>query len=200
MIFSWLKTKYNNYTMKRFTIIILPALIFVFLFGSAFSQKKKHKHDDDAVVTIKIDGKERDIEEYFEEWGEEFGDKIEKMFDDPKIHIDIDDDDFEIEFDDISIEIGDFAESVAEAVAEAVTNMTIELKNIDPNEFHDNHFNFDDDEDLEDLIDEIEDKYDSEVKNIDKMKIKIREDYVKIEMDVTLENGKKIDKMKIIAH
>ena len=41
--------------MKRFTKIILPVLTFVFLFGSAFSQKKKHKHDHDAVVTIRID-------------------------------------------------------------------------------------------------------------------------------------------------
>ena len=187
--------------MKSFTKIVLPALAFVFLFGSAFSQKKKHKYkDDDAVVTIKIDGKEQDIEEYFQEWGEELGEKIEKMFDDPKIHINIDDDDFDIEFDDISVDIGDFAESIVEAVTEAVTNMTIEIKDIDPDNFDHNHFNFDNDDDLDDMIDEIEDRYNSEVKNIDKMKIKIREDYVKIEMDATLENGKKIDKIKIIAH
>ena len=70
---------------------------------------------------------------------------------------------------------------------------------LDPNDI-DNDFDFDDDEDLEDLIDEIEDKYDSEVKNIDRLKIKIREDYVKMELDVTLENGKKVDKIKIYAH
>ena len=187
--------------MKSFTKIVLPALAFVFLFGSAFSQKKMHKYkDDDAVVTIKIDGKEQDIEEYFQEWGEELGEKIEKMFDDPKIHINIDDDDFDIEFDDISVDIGDFAESIVEAVTEAVTNMTIEIKDIDPDNFNHNHFNFDNDDDLDDMIDEIEDRYNSEVKNIDKMKIKIREDYVKIEIDATLENGKKIDKIKIIAH
>ncbi len=186
--------------MKRFTKIILPVLAFVFLFGSAFSQKKRHKHDHDAVVTIRIDGKEQDIEEYFEDWGEELGEKIEKMFDDPKIYIDIDEDDFEIEFNNISISIGEFAESIAKAVTDAVTNMTIELKNIDPDDFNHNHFNFDDDDKFDDMIDEIEDRYNSEVTNIDKLKIKIREDYVKVEMDVTLENGKKIDKMKIIAH
>jgi hypothetical protein len=32
------------------------------------------------------------------------------------------------------------------------------------------------------------------------MKIKIREDYVKIELDATLENGQKIEKMRIYAH
>jgi hypothetical protein len=187
--------------MKSFTKIIIPALALLFVFGSAFSQKKKYKDkDDDTVVTIKIDGKEQDIEAYFENWGEEFEEKMEKMFDHPKIHIDLDDDDFEIEFDDISIDIGDFAESIAEAVEEAITNMTIEIKDIDPNDLHHSNFDFDDDEDIDEMIDEIEDKYDSDVKNIDKMKIKIREDYVKIEMDVTLENGKKIDKMKIYAH
>ncbi len=201
MIFSVNSAKHNYYTMKSFTKIIIPSLALLFLFGSAFSQKRKYKDkDDDTVVTIKVNGKEQDIEEYFENWGEEFGEKMEKMFDHPKIHIDLDDDDFEIEFDDISIDIGDFVESIAEAIEEAVTNMTIEIKDIDPNDLHHNHFDFDDDEDLEEMIDEIEDKYDSEVKNIDKMKIKIREDYVKIELDVTLENGKKIDKMKIYAH
>ncbi len=187
--------------MKSFTKIIISSLALLFVFGSAFSQKRKDKDkDDDTVVTIKIDGKEQDIEEYFENWGEEFGEKMEKMFDNPKIHIDLDDDDFDIEFEDFSIEIGDFVESIAEAITEAVTNMTIEIKDIDPNDLHHSHFDFDDDEDLDDLIDEIEDKYDSDVKNIDKMKIKIREDYVKIELDVTLANGKKIDKMKIYAH
>lgn len=187
--------------MKSFTKFIIPSLALLFLFGSAFSQKRKYKDkDDDTVVTIKVNGKEQDIEEYFENWGEEFEKKMEKMFDHPKIHIDLDDDDFEIEFDGISIDIGDFAESIADAVIEAITNMTIEIKDIDPDDLHHSHFDFDDDEDLEELIDEIEDKYDSKVKNIDKMKIKIREDYVKIELDVTLENGKKIDKMRIYAH
>lgn len=186
--------------MMSFTKIILPALAFVFLFGSAFSQKKKYKHDHDVVVTIKIDGKERDIEEYFEEWGEELGEKIERMFDNPIIHIDLDDDDFEIEFDNIFIDVGDFVESIADAVTKAITHMTIEIKDIDPDDLSHNHFYFDDDDELDDMIDEIEDRYNSEVKNIDKMKIKIREDYVKIELDATLENGKRINKTKIIAH
>ncbi len=184
--------------MKRFTKFIIPSLLFLFVSGFAFSQKKKNK--DDAVVTIKINGKEKDIEEYFEEWGEELGEKIEKMFDDPKIHIDIDDDDFNIEFDDISIDIGDFAESIAETVKEAVTNMNIEIKDIDPDDFDNNHFNFQDDDDLKDMIDDIEDRYSSEIKNINRMKIKIREDYVKIHLGVTLENGKRIEKTKIITH
>ncbi len=184
--------------MKSFTRFIIPSLVFIFIFGTTFSQNRKHKHDD-AVVTIRIDGKEHDIEEYFEEWGEEFGRKIERMFDDPQINIDIDEDDFDIEFDNISIDIDDFAESIAETISEVVANMTIEIKDIDPNDI-DNDFDFDDDEDLQDMIDEIEDRYNSKVENIDRMKIKIREDYVKIEMDATLENGKKIEKIKIYAN
>ncbi|MCG8309464.1 MAG: hypothetical protein MI975_18865 [Cytophagales bacterium] len=185
--------------MKSFTKIIIPAIAFLFVFSSVFSQKRKHKYDDDAVVSIKINGREQDIEAYFEAWGEELGNKIERMFDDSRIHIDFDDDDIDINFDNICIDIDDFAESIAEAVTEAVTNMTIEIKDIDPYDI-DHDLNWDDDEDLEDMIEEIEDRYGSKVENIDRLKIKIREDYVKLEMDATLKNGKKIDKIKIIAH
>lgn len=181
--------------MKKFTKVIVPGLLLVILFGSAYAQKKHDK--DDATVTIKINGKEQDIETYFEEWGEEFGRKMERMFDDPQIHIDLDDDDFDIKFDNISIDIDDFAESIADVVTKAVTNMTIELEDIDPKHIDHHGFNFHDDDDLEDVIDEIEDKYDSEVKNIDKLKIKIREDYVKIDMDVTLESGKHVSVSEI---
>ncbi len=176
---------------------IIPSLLFLFVTGSAFSQKKNDK--DGAVVTIKIDGKERDIVEYFENWGEELGEKIERMFDDSKIHIDIDDSDFDIEFDNFSDNIGEIVESIAEEVTKAVTNMTIEIKDIDPHGFGD-HINKNCDNDVEDIIDEIEDKYGSKIEIIDKMKIKIREDYVKIELDVTLENGKKVHKTKIFEH
>lgn len=187
--------------MKSTTKFIIPTFVFIFLFSSSFAQKRKYKDkDDDAVVTIKINGHEQDIEEYFEEWGEELGRKIERMFDDPQIHVNIDEDDFDIDIDNICIDIDDFAESIADAVTMAVTNMTIELKDLDPEDIHGNDFNFDDDEDLEDLIDDIEERYDSKVKNIDKLKIKIRKDYVKMEVDATLENGKKVEKIKIYAH
>jgi hypothetical protein len=38
------------------------------------------------------------------------------------------------------------------------------------------------------------------VKQIRKLKIKIREDYVKMEMNAILESGKRIQKIKIIPH
>jgi uncharacterized alkaline shock family protein YloU len=177
------------------TKVIVSCLVLLTVTGTAFSQKK-HNHDD-AVVTIKINGKERDIEEYFEDWGEEFGKKIERMFDDPEVHIDFDEDDFNVRINNISVDIEDFAESIADAVTEAVTNMTIELEDIDPDNIDRHHFNFRDDDDMDDLLDEIEDRYDSKVENIDKLKIKIREDYVKIDLDVTLENGRHISKSRI---
>lgn len=186
--------------MKSLRKFIVPSLVFLFIFGTACSQKHRDRHrHDDAVVTIKIDGKEHDIEEYFEEWGEDFGRKIEEMFDETNMHIDIDEDDFDINIDNISIDVDDFAESIAKAVTDAVTNMTIEIKDLDPDEIG-RDFDIDDDEDLDDLIDEIEDRYDSKVKNIDRLKIKIREDYVKMEVDATLENGKKVEKIKIYAN
>ncbi|MDZ7604873.1 MAG: hypothetical protein U5K79_04645 [Cyclobacteriaceae bacterium] len=49
------------------------------------------------------------------------------------------------------------------------------------------------------MLDEIESKYGSPVQNIDNMTIKIREDHVKIDMDLTLENGRKIQKTKLYA-
>ena len=135
-----------------------------------------------------------------EDWGEEFGREMELIFDGKKnISIDVSENDLDIALGNLSIAIEDLAESFAETIEEAVTNMTIELSDIDPDQIGDADIEFEDTE-LEDLIEEIEDRYDSDVENIDKMKIKIREDYVKIEMDVTLENGRKIDKVKIIHH
>lgn len=180
--------------MKNLTKTIAPGILMLLICTSSFAQKG---HDrDEAKVTISINGKEQDIEEYFEEWGERFERKMERMFDDSNIHIDIDDDDFDISFNNVKMDIDEFVESIAEVVTKAVTNMTIELKNIDPDEIDHNDIHFNGNK-LEDLIDEIEDKYDSKVENIDNLKMKIREDYVKIDIDVTLKNGKKISKSKI---
>ena len=84
-------------------------------------------------------------------------------------------------------------------MTDAVSNMTIEIKDLDPDDIG-RDFDLDDDEDLDDLIDDIEDRYDSKVQNIDRLKIKIREDYVKMEITATLENGKKVEKTKIYAN
>ncbi|NJN28491.1 MAG: hypothetical protein HC819_22220 [Cyclobacteriaceae bacterium] len=173
---------------------LIAGILVVLTCTLSFGQKG---HKDDTKVTITINGEEKDIEAYFEAWGEEFGRKIEQMFDDTHVNIDIDDDDFDISFNNIHVAIDEFAESIANEVANAVSNMTIELKDLDPDDFCDEHINFHDDGDLSDLLDEIEDKYNSKVEHIDRLKMKIREDYVKIELDLTLQNGKKVSKTKI---
>ncbi len=177
----------------------LPAFLVVTCAAwPAMSQTEKK---NDVVITVKIDGREKDIETYFEEWGESFGRKIERMFEDSRIQFDLGEDRFEMELGNICLNLDDIAESIAMAVTKAVTNMTIELDNIDPVDIDRNKITFNNnDEDLGAMIEEIEQKYHSKVKNIDKMKIKIREDYVKIDLEATLENGKKVNKVKIFAH
>ena len=183
--------------MKTLQLLAFGAAMLM-LTSHTINAQKRDKGDD-ALVTIRVDGKDLDIEDYFEEWGESFGRKVEEMFDKESIHVEIDSDDIELKLKDISVDIDDFAESIAATVKKAVTNMSIELKDLDPDEIG-NDCQLGDDEDLETLIDEIEEKYDAEVKNIDRLKIKIREDYVKMELDATLTTGKKVEKIKIYAH
>lgn len=182
--------------MKKSALGILALL--VFSVAPVLAQKKSESSKSEPVVTIRVNGKEEDIEVYFEKWGEEFGKKVEEMFDDSHFEIDIDHDDFDIDVDVSDVDLGDLAESIAVAVTDAVTNMTITLKDIDPDDIDDD-CNFHSDKDLEDVLDEIESKYGSPVQNIDNMTIKIREDHVKIDMDLTLENGRKIQKTQIYA-
>ncbi len=182
--------------MKKIILGILSMLLIAAV--PVLAQNKSHADKNDAVVTIKVNGKEQDIEEYFEKWGEEFGKKVERMFDESHFEIDIDHDDFDIDVEVSDLDLGDLAESIADAVTNAVTNMTITLKDIDPDDIDDD-CNFHGDKDLKDVLDEIESKYGSPVQNIDNMTIKIREDHVKIDMDLTLENGRKIQKTQIYA-
>lgn len=180
-----------------FGIIAITAATIVL---PAHGQEKSKRDKNDAAVTIRVNGKEQDIETYFENWGEEFGRKMELMFDDPKIHIDLDEEDIEINLDGLGIEISDLAESISETVTEAVANMTITLKDIDPDDIDKNDCHFSGSNDLREALDEIEQDNGSRVKNIDTMKIKIREHHVKIDMALTLENGKKIQTATFIKN
>ncbi|MDZ7604872.1 MAG: hypothetical protein U5K79_04640 [Cyclobacteriaceae bacterium] len=121
--------------MKKFALGILAILVFTL--APVLAQKKSDTNKSDAVVTIKVNGREQDIEAYFEKWGEEFGEKVERMFDDSHFEIDIDHDDFDIDVDVSDVDLGDLAESIADAVTDAVTNMTITLKDIDPDDIDD---------------------------------------------------------------
>ena len=177
--------------MRKISLGII-AIIAVAISLPAHAQEKSKKDEKDAVVTIRVNGQEQDIEAYFENWGEEFGRKMEAMFDDRHVHIDIDEDDINVDLDGIGVELSDLAESISEAVTEAISNMTITLQNIDPDDIDKNDCHFNSSNDLRETLDDIEEDNGSQVKNIDKMTIKIRENHVKVDMALTLENGKKL--------
>ncbi len=179
-------------------IFTLAFLVSVMLCSPVLAQKKHDHNRDDVVVTIKVNGKEQDIEAYFENWGEEFGHKIEDLFDgNTRINVDLDEDDLNISINNLRFDIEDFAESIAKTVEEAVTHMNIELSDVDPSTLDDVHFNAKDGDEVDDMIRDIERKYHSRVENVDKMKIQIRKDYMKIDMEVTLENGREVNKSRI---
>lgn len=154
----------------------------------------------EATITVRIDGREKDIETYFEEWGESFGKKIERMFEDATIRIDMEDDSFEMDLGHICVDLSDLGTSISNTISEMVTNMTIELNDLDPADVAKSNLQLNGDDNLNNMIDEIERRHHSKVENIHNLKIKIREDYVKIELDATLENGKKVNKIKVYPH
>jgi hypothetical protein len=174
----------------------IPLILALLLYASCPSLAQKRK--DEAKITIRIDGVEQDIETYFEEWGKKLEKSIEDAFDDDmSISIDIDDEDLDLVIDNFSVAIGEIVESVTKAVASAVTHMDIEISDIDRKDIDDADVRLHGTE-IEDLIDEIEDRYDSKVEKVEKMKVKVREDYIKIDMDVRLQNGRKVNKVQVI--
>jgi len=184
--------------MRTFIRILCVSVLSIFTFLPTVAQK--NSDEDDVSITIRVDGKDRDLEEYFEDWGEEFGDKMEHLFeDDINININLDDDDLHIAIDEIAEKAGELGKAIGEAIETAVTHMNIEIEDLSRKDLMDHNFEFNDTE-ISDIIDKIEDRYDSKVKKIDQLKINIREDYVKIKMKVALENGKRIEKVKILNH
>ena len=185
--------------MKISIKLMATALLLTLGWGVANAQDKDD--DEKVVVLINVDGKEQELDEYFEEWGERLGDKIERMFDDKKVTIRFDEYEFEEKMEHLGDRIEDMAERLAETIEDVVTNMTIEVYNIDREDIGAHEVCFDDNNgDLEDLIKDIEQKYRSKVEKIDKLKVKIRKDYVKIDLDATLENGKNVSKTRIYPH
>ncbi len=181
--------------------IKLLTLVTVLTLGWGVATAQDKDDDEKVVVLINVDGKEKELDEYFEDWGERLGEKIERMFDDKKITIRFDEDEFEEKMENLGERIEDMADRLSKAVEEMVTNMTIEVYNIDRDDIGDHEVCFDkDDGNLEDLIEDIERKYHSKVEKIEKLKVKIRKDYVKIDMDALLENGKSVSKTRIYPH
>lgn len=154
--------------------------------------------DKDVSITIRVNGEDRDLETYFEEWGEEFGEKMEHLFDqDIHVNINLDDEDLHIAIDEIAEKTEELSRAIGEAVKEAVTNMNIEIEDLTREDLLDHNFEIDDTEIL-DIIEDIEERYNSKVKKVERLSIKIREDYVKVKMNILLENGKRIEKVRIM--
>ncbi len=182
-----------NGIIKR---IYFQAFFMVMLVIPAFAQS--HRAKDDVSITIRVNGEDKDLEEYFEEWGEAFGEKMEHIFDkDFHVDIDLDDENLHIAIDDIAGKAEELGKAISEAVKEAVTHMNIEIDDLTREELLEHDLEFDD-TDISDIIQDIEDRYHSKVKKIDRLSIKIREDYIKVKMNVLLENGKRIEKVRIM--
>ena len=183
--------------MKKFTLLL--GLVVGIITIAAAQSHDKH----DASIKITVDGKEVELEDYIEEWT----DQIETITANIESHnidvnIDFDEEEFEIameKFGDSMEEfgkaLGEYGEELGEKIEEAVNNMSIELHDIDPDDVKNNRTHYQDD-DLEDVIEEIESKYNSDVEWIDRMYIKLEDGDAEITLDFTLENGKKIRNYK----
>ncbi len=181
--------------MNIFKHAFAAVALWIFMSAPTYAQK----HDDkDVSITIRVNGEDRDLEEYFEDWSEEFSEKMERLFDkDFHVNIDVDDDDLHIAIDDIAGKTEELGKAIGEAVKEAVTHMNIEIENLSREDLLHRDYQFDDDE-ISDVIKDIEDRYGSKVKKIERLTVNVREDYVKVKMNVLLENGKRIEKVRIM--
>jgi len=165
---------------------LLPLLFSILIIGclTSYAQKK-----DDSDFHISIDDEDVDIDIVIDD----LSDAIEKAFEslDGDLSIHIDDDDIDIKINDINIDWDDFEDNIEDAIEIAVKNMTIELKDIDADEFKHGHADINNVE-LRDLIEEIEDEYHQDVERIDRLQLKFEDKYTIATFDVTLENGKEV--------
>lgn len=176
----------------------MKLIIYLFAFLCLLiSPKALFAQDNSGSVTISVNGKEIDLEVYLENIGRSIEAAAESLEgQDISISIDWDEDEFERSIEKLAEEIEYHGERLGEAIEEAVENMSIELKNVDPDEIRSSDTKINDEE-LAEMLEDIEDEYGSEVKNIDRLYIKLKDgDAVKVTMDVTLENGKEIRNYK----
>lgn len=191
--------------MKK--ILLTFCLLSGFVFTSFAQDKEKNGDGEsqhhvridgkDTKVTVNVNGERVDLEEYLHGLGNRIEARVQEATKDNHVNIDVDDDNrtkIDIEFG-FTEAIEAFAETIAEGVEEAVKHMDVEIKDIDPEDLKGSDVQMKG-EDINDILDQIENRYGSEVENIDRMLIKIRDGYVIIEMDATLENGKKIEGFK----
>jgi hypothetical protein len=109
--------------------------------------------------------------------------------------MDFDADEFDFSFNFNGEEIGEWGENLGKSIEKMVNNMDIELEDLDPEEFEDSNFDGDwGKRSGSDILEEIEEEHGSKVELIEKMKIKIREEKVTVDIDAKLEDGQRVHK------
>ena len=177
--------------MKK--LILSLSTILAIFFTTSILQAQDDERDGsskDEKVTIKIDGKTHEL-------GDFISDMVEKTMSNVANNIDVDFDEDSFDF---SLNINgqnweEWGENLGKEIEDMVNNMEIELTDLDPEDIEDSKFDSDwGKRSGEDLLEEIEEEYGSKVELIEKMKIKIREEKVIVDIDAKLENGKVIHK------
>lgn len=128
---------------------------------------------------------------------EDLGKVIEKAFEslDGNLSVRVNGDDVDIKVNNFELNWRDFERDLEAAVEKAVRNMTIELRDIDGDDFKKGRSEINDRK-LRDVIEEIEDEYHQEVENIDRLVFRFDEENTLLTFDVTFENGRQVRNIK----
>jgi len=168
----------------HFYLTLLTALLAC---TASFAQSSQ-----DANITITVDGQETELEVYIEELAEHIEKAASKLEDiDLDVHFNYDDEEFEASISNLVTSLEQYGEELGKAIEKAVRHMSIELKDLEPEEIRKGNTEINDVA-LNDILDEIERKYNSDIEHIDRLYLKLNDDKVLMEMDLILENGKEI--------
>jgi len=185
----YLTSKYLNMKNLAFTILSLS----VFLLNTSLLQAQNDERDGskhNEKITVTVDGKKYELGDFISEKVEASMEEFAEGFE-----MDFDADEFDFSFNFNGEEMGEWGENLGKSIEKMVNNMDVELEDLDPEEFEDSNFDGDwGKRSGSDILDEIEDEYGSKVELIEKMKIKIREEKVTVDIDAKLEDGQRVHK------
>ncbi len=177
--------------MKKRILSLSTILAVLFSFSSLQAQDdERDGSSKDEKITIKIDGTTHELGDFISEMVENTISNVANNID-----VDFDEDSFDFSLNIDGQNWEDWGENLGKEIEEMVNNMEIELTDLDPEEIEDSNFDSKWGRSSgSDLLEEIEEEYGSKVELIEKMKIKIREEKVIVDIDAKLENGKLIHK------
>ncbi len=177
--------------MKNLAFTILS--LSVFLLNTSLLQAQNDERDGskhNEKITVTVDGKKYELGDFISEKVEASMEEFAEGFE-----MDFDADEFDFSFNFNGEEMGEWGENLGKSIEKMVNNMDVELEDLDPEEFEDSNFDGDwGKRSGSDILDEIEDEYGSKVELIEKMKIKIREEKVTVDIDAKLEDGQRVHK------